>query len=174
VAYCLRALELDPLSISSYTGLGRVYATLDRLPEAAEAFRKGLEISPDATSIHSLLALVLDAQGRPDEALAEALKEKAAWARRFALGILHHNAGRPEESDRALRSLIEESGHDAAYQVAVVYAVRGEADAEFQWLERAYAQRDSGLAFLTRHGQFRPLHGDPRWKRFVDKMGFPD
>ena len=174
LAYGLRALEQDPLSISSYTIVARVYTAMDRLPEAAEAFRKGLEISPNATSIHSLLALVLDAQGRPDEALAVALKEPAGWARLFVLAILHHNGGRPEESQRALRALIDESAESAAYQVAVVHAVRREADAAFEWLERARAQRDSGLAFMRAHRHFRSLHGDPRWRAFLEKMGFPD
>ena len=32
-----------------------------------------------------------------------------------------------------------------AYQVGDVYAWRGEKDKAFEWLERAYQQRDSGL-----------------------------
>ena len=174
LGYCLRALEQDPLSISSYTFVARVYRAMRRLPEAADAFRKGLEISPDATSIHCLLAFVLDEQGRRDEALAEALQEPAEWARLFALGILHHNSGRPEESQRSLESLIAVGANSAAYQIAVVHAVRGEVDASFEWLERAYVQRDSGLAFIRAHWHLRPLHGDPRWKPFLEKMGFTE
>jgi serine/threonine protein kinase/tetratricopeptide (TPR) repeat protein len=173
LAYCVRAFEQDPLSVSSYTFIARVYHAMGRLPEAADAFGKGLQISPEATSIHSLLALVLGGLGRKEEALAEALKEPAAWARLFALGVLHHQAGREEESRQALRSLIEIGANDAAYQIAVVHAVRGEKDAAFEWLERAFAQRDSGLAFMRGHAQLGSLHDDPRWRPFLAKMGFP-
>lgn len=34
---------------------------------------------------------------------------------------------------------------DAAYQIAQVYAYCGESDKSFEWLERAYRQRDAGL-----------------------------
>jgi hypothetical protein len=51
--------------------------------------------------------------------------------------------------------------------------VRGEKDAAFEWLERAFAQRDSGLAFMRGHAQLGSLHDDPRWRPFLAKMGFP-
>jgi tetratricopeptide (TPR) repeat protein len=174
LARWLSALEQDPLSVSSYAFIARAYTAMGRLPEAEDAFRKGLEISPEATLIRCLLALVLDEQGRHDEALAEVSKEPAEWARLFGLGIVHFNSGRPEESRRALQSLIEVGATHSAYQIAVVHTVRGELDAAFEWLERAYVQRDSGLAFMRAHGQLRSLQGDPRWRPFLRKMGFSD
>ena len=174
LSFCLLSLEQDPLSISSYAFIARLYHAMGRLPEAAEAFRKGLEISPDATSLHSLLALVLVSQGRHEEALATASIEPAEWSRLFALGIVHYHGGRPEESRRALQQLTETNADNAAYQIAAVHAVRGEMDAAFEWLERAYTQRDSGLAFMRAHWPLRSLHGDPRWRPFLMRMGFAD
>ena len=174
LSICRRALEQDPLSVPGYGFVARVYHAMERLPEAEAAFRKALEISPEATSLHCLLALVLDAQGRRDEADAEASKESAEWARLFAQAIIRYNNGRPEDSKRALEHLVRIGAGSAAYQIAVTHAVRGEVDAAFEWLERAYAQRDSGLAFIRGHWILRPVHGDPRWQPFVKKMGFPD
>jgi len=62
---------------------------------------------------------------------------------------------------------------DWAYQVAQVYAMRGEADAAFMWLERAYDQRDAGLTEMKVNPQLRSLHGDPRWVAFL-RMGLED
>jgi serine/threonine protein kinase/tetratricopeptide (TPR) repeat protein len=171
---CHSALEQDPLSVATYGTLARVFYALERLPEAEDAFRRALEISSDATSIRCLLAFVLLEQGRRDEALAEASKEPAEWARLFGLAIVHHLCGSPAESDAALQRLIETNAYNAAYQIAVAHAVRGEVDASFEWLERAYAQHDSGLAFMRGHRQLRTLHGDTRWQPFLRKMGFPD
>jgi hypothetical protein len=55
-----------------------------------------------------------------------------------------------------------------------VYAARGETEAAFEWLERAYAQRDGGITFVTESPQFRSLHRDPRWAAFLKKMGFEE
>ena len=169
-----RAVEQDPLSVGGYGVLARIYVAMERLSEAESAFRKALEISPEATSRRALLALTLLAQGRHDEALAEASGESAEWARLFALAIVQHARGRAEESQRALQQLIEAYGHIAAYQIALAHAARGEVDAAFEWLDRAYAQRDSGLAFLRGHKILQPLHDDPRWRAFLEKLGFAD
>lgn len=171
---CRRAIDQDPLSVSSYTYLGRVYRSKGLLADAEHVFRKALEISPDGAASHGLLAWTLDEQGRGEEALEESLKEKEDWARNTSLAIIHHTAGRAAESDRALRELIETRARDAAYQVAEVYAMRGEADQAFEWLERAYAQRDSGVALTKCDPHFRSLHGDARWGAFLKKLGLPD
>ncbi|MEO5616450.1 MAG: tetratricopeptide repeat protein, partial [Candidatus Eisenbacteria bacterium] len=174
LSICRRSLEQDPLSVSAYGVIARVYHAMERLPEAEAAYRKALEISSDATSIRSLLAIALDAQGRHDEALAMALKEPVEWARLFALAVVHFNGGRPEDSKRALDELVRIGAGSAAYQIAVVHAARGEVDEAFEWLERSYTQRDAGLAFIRGHWILRPLHGDPRWQPFMKKLGFPD
>jgi adenylate cyclase len=61
--------------------------------------------------------------------------------------------------------------HGAAYQIAETYAWRGEIDRAFDWLERAYVRRDPGLSNTATDPWFPPLHGDPRWLPFVQKMG---
>lgn len=138
MALCRRATEQDPLSVASYTYFGRVCRAAGLLADAEDAFRKALEISPEGVTSRLLLAWTLDAQGRGEEALAEAMSETAAWARLCALAVIHHTGGRPAESDRALRDLTEKHSGDAAYQVALAHAARGEADQAFEWLERAY------------------------------------
>ena len=80
--------------------------------------------------------------------------------------------GQAKESDEALRELVEKHGEDSAFQVAQVHAVRGEADAAFEWLERAFEQKDSGLFRLKFSVGFSNLHGDSRWPVFVRKSGF--
>ena len=63
---------------------------------------------------------------------------------------------------------------DSAYQAADVYAARVEADLAFEWLDRAYAQRDPGLTQMKTDPCLRSLHTDPRWDIFLRKMGLAD
>ena len=85
--------------------------------------------------------------------------------------MIHHALGRPTESDAALHALIDGFGWTAAYQIAEAYAYRNEVDKAFEWLERAYAQRDPGVTYLATDALLRPLHADPRWQPFLQRMG---
>ncbi len=118
-----------------------------------------------------MLAFTLWLQGRHDEALAEAAAEPAEWARQWALAVLHHLAGHAAESARWAAELERDHAQEASFQVATVHAVRGDADAAFAWLERAYAMRDSGAALAKSHIFLRSLHDDPRWAPFLRRFG---
>ena len=169
-----RAVEQDPLSANAYGILGLALHATGRLEEAEAAFRKALELSPQRAATRANLSLSLHAQGRGEEALAEALREPDEARRLWASAIIHRAAGRRAESDAALQELIAKYEMDSAYQVAEVYATLGEADLAFEWLERAYAQRDGGLSAMKTHPRLRSLHADPRWDVFLRKMGLID
>ena len=169
-----RAVEQDPLSGSAHFFLGTTLFAADHRADAVAALRKALELSPQRAATRAQLAAVLLELGLGDEALAEALREPEEWARLYALAIIHHRAGRHAESDELLRQLTAKYASSAAYQVAEVHAMRGEADAAFEWLERAYAQRDSGAAWTKIDPFLRRVHADPRWQVFLRKMGLAD
>ena len=60
-----------------------------------------------------------------------------------------------------------------AYQIAEVYAYRSEPDSAFQWLSRAYQQRDSGLRNLKIDPLLTDLRRDPRYAELLRKMHLP-
>ena len=91
--------------------------------------------------------------------------------RLYGIAIAQHSRRDRARSDAALRELIAKNSADAAYQVAAVYAWRGENDRAFEWLERARVQRDGGLLSLLTDSIVRPLQADPRWRPFVEKVG---
>jgi hypothetical protein len=133
--------------------------------------RKALELAPQRGAAHAYLSLALVAQGRGDDALAEASREPHDWFRFWAQAIVHHVLGHAAESDQALRELIERCADGGAFQIAEAHGARGELDAPFEWLERAYAERDGGLAEMKLDPRLRSLHFDPRWGAFLKKMG---
>jgi len=171
--YC-RALEQDPLSAPSYHSLGLALEAMDRFVEAEAAFRKALELAPQGVATRGLLSVTLLAQGRGEEALKEALREPEEALQLWALAIVHHGLGHAAESDAALEELIEKCSQDSAVQIADVYGARGEVDRAFEWLERAYEQRDGGLTEMKVSPCLRSLHGDPRWSAFLKKMGLEE
>ena len=169
-----RAVEQDSLSPPTYSSLGQMLYAADRLAEAEAAYRKVLELAPQRAVTRAYLSLVLLALDREEDAVAEALRESEEPYRLWALAIVHHASARGAESDEALRELIEKYADGGAYQIAEVRATRAEADAAFEWLERAYTQRDGGLVEMKASPRLRSLHGDPRWGAFLRKMGLED
>jgi predicted Zn-dependent protease len=133
---------------------------------------KSLELAPQRAVTRSWAGVTLLHLGRGDDALAETLREPEPWARNYALAVIHHAAGRKAESDAALRELILTNENDAAYQIAEIQAMRGDLDAAFEWLDRAYVQKDAGVPWTRVDPFLRPLHGDPRWSAFLRKAGF--
>jgi hypothetical protein len=133
--------------------------------------REVLEIAPQYTFAFSSLSLALVGQGRNQEALQAASMEVTEDLRLYALAIVHHALGDRVESDRALQRLVAEYAQDCAIQIAEVHGARGEVDAAFEWLERAYAQGDPGLLQLRMSRLFGSLHGDPRWGSWLRRVG---
>jgi len=167
-----RALELDPLAAPCFHNLMLPLLVTGRLDEAEDAARKALELAPQRPATRRFFTMVRLAQGRKAEALEEALRETDEEARLTALAIAHHALGQRVESDAALQQLIDGFSRVAALQVAEVYAYRGETDAAFEWLERAFTQRDPGMVEIRALTAFAPIHGDPRWTAFLTKLGF--
>jgi tetratricopeptide (TPR) repeat protein len=165
-----RAAEQDPLVASGYYNLGWALFAVGRFEEAEAWLRKGLGLAPQGIIVHASLAVVLVAQGRGQEAVAEALLEPHHAFRPWGLAIVHHLLGHDAESDAALRELLE-VGPAASFQIAEVYAARGETDAAFEWLERGFVEHDPGINEAMASPLLRSLHGDPRWQAFLKKMG---
>ena len=60
-----------------------------------------------------------------------------------------------------------------AFGIAAIHAFRGENDAAFLSLERAFTQRD-GLWNIKSQPSLNLLKGDPRYKAFLKKMNLPE
>ena len=89
----------------------------------------------------------------------------------MGLPMAYHALGRKADSDAALAALIAKYEKDAPYNIAYVYAYRGEADKAFAWLDKAVEYGDTGLAEIVTENLFDKIHNDPRWLAFLRKIG---
>jgi len=171
LAYAKRAVDLDPLNPMSWREMAQTLVKIGKLDEAEATWRKVLELSPNCLNARARLAMLLERQGRHVEAIAMANSEAANFGRWNSLGMLYALEGNIGEADKSLTLLIDNLASRAAVQISMNYAARRDADSAFLWLERAYAQRDSGLAFLKSNWIYESLYDDPRWMAFLKKMG---
>jgi tetratricopeptide (TPR) repeat protein len=112
-------------------------------------------------------------KGKPDSALLEMKMETEPSWQRHGFALVYHALGKKKEANNALDSDIKEFGDIGAYQIAEIYAYRGEADKSFEWLERAYKQRDGGLCGMKGDPLLRNIEKDPRYAVFMKKMKLP-
>jgi hypothetical protein len=89
------------------------------------------------------------------------------------LAVAHHSLGHAKESQQALEALIAKYRENAPYQIAGVYAWRGENDRAFEWLERAVSLRDGGLTLLKCDPIMRRVRGDPRYRAVLAQLNLP-
>jgi TolB-like protein/Tfp pilus assembly protein PilF len=172
LGFARRAVAQDPLSAAIWHNVGLIAHAADALEESERAFRKALELVPQRFLSGALMSLVLMDQGRMEEALEEAAREPEEFWRLWSLAIVEYAAGKRDAADSRLSSLLTEHVAGSAFQIAEVYATRGNNEAAFEWLDKALNERDSGVTHAAADPQLRTLHDDPRWPMFLEKIGF--
>ena len=168
------AVELDPLSVIAQGNLARVLFFAGKLDEADATARKAAELQPASASSHRWQTLIAAQRGDGETALREAQLEPDEGYRRFELALAQYVRGDRAAADAALADLIANGRDNLAYQIAEVYAVRGEKDKAFEWLQISFDNHDTGTLTLLVDPLVRGLHDDPRYKNFLAKLGLPE
>ena len=163
------ALEQDPLSPLFRTERAVTLFYQKKYEEAAESFRRALDIDPRFLMALEGLALVRTYQHRFEEALAlvnQALQIHGRQSRPLTmLGIVYALAGNAGEARRVLDELLEPGGRDCVFagRVAAIYIALGEKDTAFEWAAKAVEQRDPTILWLQASPIFDALRSDKRY-----------
>jgi len=167
------AAGLDPMVYSLWQALGYYEEAGGRFDEARVAQQRALALRPDFPFATYRLGMIELQQRQPRRALAifEAIEFEPL--RLLGVSMAQHEMRHASESQVALDALIKAYGYNAAYQVAQAYAWRDQADMAFEWLDRAFVQRDGGLAEVKYDPALRKLRKDPRFQVFLGKLGLP-
>ncbi|MFL5366384.1 MAG: tetratricopeptide repeat protein [Myxococcales bacterium] len=173
IAVARRAAELDPLNARAWTGLGSVLALDGQLAAAREAYNRSLEISPDQSFTPFQLGVTFLLDGQAERALAVFQRSTNEIFRLAGVALAENDLGRRKKSQRALDEAIARFGHNGAYQIAQVYAWRGETDRAVYWLERARDQRDGGLVLSKVDPLLQRMRDDPRYLALLRKVHLP-
>ncbi len=172
-----RGLELDPLSLYSNAQVSFVFAAQRDYDKAIARLQKTLEIDPNFGLAYNYLADCYEAKGMYDKSIdAEerlltlfGLPEMAAELKRVyatsgTKGV--HLWSIAQDSDPA------KPGYNPA-TVAENYALLGDKDNAFAWLEKAYQRKASELIFLKSDHGWDNLRLDPRYADLIRRIGFP-
>jgi len=166
-----QAITLDPLFASSHSYLASLLYSAGQYDKALVSAQKALELNPQKTYDHFTRGEIFLAQGRLEESLAEMKQEPGPYWRLTGEALVYHELGHEQDSNAALKDLINQYQQSMAYQIAEIYAYRGNSDLAFQWLNRASQQRDSGMRSVKIDPLLKSLRRDPRYAELVKRMG---
>lgn len=171
-----RALELDPLSLGINTGLGHVLYLSRQYDRAIEQYRKALALDPNFVQAHLWFGRPFLEKGMFAEAIAE-LREavRLSGGSTISLAVLGHalaSAGQRPEAERILAQLVERgtTTYVPSYWIGLIYTGLGDNDQALHWLERAYAERSSWLAWIKVEPRFDRLRDLPRFRSLLTRM----
>ncbi|HUH31078.1 MAG TPA: hypothetical protein VLZ55_06915, partial [Rhodanobacter sp.] len=170
-ALAWQAVELDPLAFETRNDLARVLTVQGRLDAAAAQGRMAAELQPTAVASHRWQVIAAVLHGDSEGALHEAGLEPNRAFRSFESALAQDARGDRAAADAELAGLIAHESTSMAYQIAEVYAFRGDTESAFAWLQRAYDNRDNGMLGMLIDPLLRSLHADPRFNAMLLKLG---
>jgi TolB-like protein/DNA-binding winged helix-turn-helix (wHTH) protein/Flp pilus assembly protein TadD len=170
----LRAsLVSDPLNPETHFMLADALLASGRLEEAEAEVRRCLAISPSYAFGHFELGYILSLQGR-EESVAECQREAPEGGQFMCLAGAYDRLGRTKEADAALEAAIREYAGSEAFWIASVFADRHQDTQAFEWLDRAYRQKEPDVEYIKATPDFNTLKSDPRYKAFIDRLHLPE
>jgi TolB-like protein/Flp pilus assembly protein TadD len=161
----------DPVSVKALYNLATDQLWRGHFDEAIASFQTVLSLSPSRSAAHAAIGEALLLKGEASAALAETNRETSDFWRMIGLPMAYHALGRKADADAATAALIAKYEKEGPYNIAAVYAFRGEADKAFTWLGRAVEYGDPGLSEIAVENLFAAIHSDPRWLPFLRKIG---
>jgi len=176
-----RAVELDPLNLMFNSNLTQQYQAMGKYDLAVAQAKKGMEMDPNFVSQHFNLAFVYQDMGKYDLWMEE-LKKGAALsddpeeteindevARVYAQsGFRAANLKDAELRERLAKRRYVDPGY-----IAFDYAVIGDKDQAFAWLEKACAEKAGSSQYLKVAHPLDALRSDPRFVSLLKRMGLP-
>jgi TolB-like protein/Flp pilus assembly protein TadD len=161
----------DPVNVTALYNLGNFQRAAGQLDAAIASYRTVLSLAPRRGVAHAQIGNALLLKGDAQGALAEIEQETSEVWKMIGLPLAYHALGRKADSDGALAALIAVAEKDGPYNIAYVYAYRGEADKAFEWLGKAVEYGDGGLGEIVTETLFDKIRTDPRWLPFLRKVG---
>ncbi len=183
-----KAIELDPLSMVINNQKGRVIELGGKRDEAIAQFKKTIELFPDAPSPRNNLADVYEAKGMYSEAVEQRLIQikllfgvspenikdlQLAFEKDGYKGFVQKQIDIQLDSQRSSLEK-DKNAYLPAFRIAETYARRQDKDKTFEYLNKAYDQREPQIAELKIRLPFNSLRDDPRFKELVKKVGIPE
>jgi len=165
-----RAQELDPLSPTNNTALGMTLIYARQFPASLDYCYKAAELAPNETLVQENLAIAYALNGMYQQAIehyqraGELNPDKKGDALAWVATVLV-SAGRKPEADSMMPEILDlaTAGKADPYNLAVLYAARGEKKSAFEWFAKALETGQMIGPLIRYDPQLDALRSDSRF-----------
>jgi adenylate cyclase len=170
-----KALELDPLNPLLNTDLAWFYYLARRYHEATAQIRSTLELNPNSAFAHNVEGWCLIAKGNTAEARAEFQKATTLDDLPWYLASVGYTCavlGDRTQAGQILRELedLSKKRYVSPSNVATVYLGLGEKEKAFDWLDKAFEDRDPVLWWIKSDQLYDSVRDEPRFRALTQKI----
>ena len=176
-----KALQLDPLSLPINNFMAMTYMFAGEYVKSEQQFHHTIEMDPTFPLAHEYYAALLVATSRYEEAIREnqtaALlggEDPKAAADKAAAELKSYRTGGAKAYWQRLlrRELQKPASLRSSSDLSALYALVGDDDKAFEWLDRAYDEREgSSITLINVDFYWSNLRSDPRFPAFLRRLG---
>jgi len=174
-----KAMELDPIMPIYHAWSVCIHWSVRKPDEALEEFARALEIDPNLGLAYFHAAMAYTLKGLLDEALkffekARKLVVFPGWGE-VMTGLIYLRRGDREKAELILKEMIENRKKIKNLSptcIAWLAGQLGKLDLAFEFLDKAYEERDSLMVYLHIYTEFfsPAISADPRFKDLLARM----
>jgi TolB-like protein/Flp pilus assembly protein TadD len=178
LSFMLRAQDLDPLSASVGTGVGRIYHFSGQTDKAIEQFKKTLDMAPDYAEAVFALGLSYAQKKMYKEAILELKRAIDLSNRRpiivAALGNVYAISGMRREALDIYNDLMNQQRDKnlSSFYAAIVNGALGNRDEAMDALYKAYDEHFGLVVYIYVEPLLDPVRSDPRFIQLLRMMDF--
>ena len=176
IAEAKRTEDLEPLSSTASSHLGWILYLSGKNDEAIKQCTKILDLDPNSFPARRYRGLAYEQKGMYREAIEDFQKGVQISGSPLMLALLGHAyaaSGNKSEAQKVLKELddLQNQRYISPYTVAAIHAAMSEKDRAFEWLEKAYEERDIWLMNLKVDPVFSKLRSDRRFQDLLTRSG---
>ncbi len=176
-----RAVELDPLNLQYQSNLGQVLANAGQTDAALEQLKKTLAMDPNFSYAHVELRNIYRDMGKYDLAMEEWKKfatldndqDEMSIAKDAAEVYAKSGAKAAVAREIELKKQLARRRYVDPSEIAYDYAILGDEEPTFIWLDKARAEKAGGLEPIKIIRALDQWHSDPRYIALLKELGLP-
>ena len=176
IEHSKKAIELEPINPDAWIEMPYIYIYTGDYEKALKVVDEMLELDENDIETNRLKGIILEKMGQMDEAIVYFQKSTdLSGGEGFALTYLAKslvNAGKPEFARDLLNNMLDqaEKSYMPPLFIGFIYGALKEMDKAFEWLDKAFEDKDGMLVYVHVEPAFEVFKDDPRFEEYVKRI----
>jgi tetratricopeptide (TPR) repeat protein len=164
---------VNPTNDRAWDTLGKLYKSLGRYQDAIGAYQKAIEVAPERDVYYYYLGLLYSVEQLNEDAVQAfqvVLRKNPDYIlAHSALAGVYHRMGLENKANHHIATALPRMSNESAYNRACFYAICGEKDLAFEFLQLALRNKDTTIEWIKSDPDLDPIRTDHRYLEFISQ-----